>query len=151
MLEAATTNVKSPDPIDSHVGKRVRLRRTMLGMSQTTLATGLGITFQQVQKYEKGSNRIGASRLQNIAEILNVPVSFFFEEVPTGDGSTLQESEIMSFLNTPEGLQLNRTFARIKDSAMRKKLVGLIRTVVELGDTEITCGTVDGANLATAH
>ena len=75
-------NKKQPNPIDIHVGSRIRLRRTMLGMSQEKLGEALGITFQQVQKYEKGTNRVGASRLQNIAAILGVPVSFFFEDAP---------------------------------------------------------------------
>jgi transcriptional regulator with XRE-family HTH domain len=77
-----TENKKKPNPIDIHVGSRIRLRRTMLGMSQEKLGESLGITFQQIQKYEKGTNRVGASRLQNIAGILNVPVSFFFEDAP---------------------------------------------------------------------
>lgn len=75
-------NKKKPNPIDIHVGSRIRLRRTMLGMSQEKLGESLGITFQQIQKYEKGTNRVGASRLQNISQILNVPVSFFFEDAP---------------------------------------------------------------------
>src|SRR5690606_13936188 len=79
---------KSPNPIDIHVGSRVRLRRMMLGMSQEKLGEGLGITFQQIQKYEKGTNRIGASRLQHIARILSVPVSFFFEDAPGGGDAT---------------------------------------------------------------
>ncbi|MBN8934587.1 MAG: helix-turn-helix transcriptional regulator, partial [Rhizobium pusense] len=77
-----TENKKKPNPIDIHVGSRIRLRRTMLGMSQEKLGESLGITFQQIQKYEKGTNRVGASRLQNISAILNVPVSFFFEDAP---------------------------------------------------------------------
>jgi transcriptional regulator with XRE-family HTH domain len=80
-------NKKKPNPIDIHVGSRIRLRRTMLGMSQEKLGEALGITFQQIQKYEKGTNRVGASRLQNISTILNVPVSFFFEDAP-GDPAT---------------------------------------------------------------
>ena len=78
---------KSPNPTDKHVGARVRMRRMMLGMSQEKLGNALGLTFQQVQKYEKGSNRIGASRLQHIAQILQVPVSFFFEGGPAAEGS----------------------------------------------------------------
>ncbi len=73
---------KAPNPIDKHVGSRVRMRRMMLGMSQEKLGDALGLTFQQVQKYEKGTNRIGASRLQQISQILQVPVSFFFEGAP---------------------------------------------------------------------
>ena len=75
-------NKKKPNPIDVHVGSRVRLRRNMLGMSQEKLGEALGITFQQIQKYEKGANRVGASRLQAIATVMNVPVSFFFEDAP---------------------------------------------------------------------
>ena len=78
---------KNPNPIDTFVGSRVRMRRLMVGMSQEKLADGLGITFQQVQKYEKGTNRIGASRLQQISRILQVPVSFFFEGAPHGSES----------------------------------------------------------------
>lgn len=80
-------NKKSPNPIDVHVGSRVRLRRMMLGMSQEKLGDALGITFQQIQKYEKGTNRIGASRLQHIARVLTIPVSFFFEDAPGSEGA----------------------------------------------------------------
>src|SRR5690606_16972039 len=101
-------------------GSRVRLRRMMLSMSQEKLGEGLGITFQQIQKYEKGTNRNGASRLQAIARILTVPVSFFFEDAPgeiangggDGGGST---TRVVDFLGTPEGLQLNRAFQKIDD------------------------------------
>ncbi|MCK5746128.1 MAG: helix-turn-helix transcriptional regulator, partial [Oricola sp.] len=110
-----TVNKKQPNPIDIHVGGRIRLRRTMLGMSQEKLGEQLGITFQQVQKYEKGTNRVGASRLQNIAAILGVPVAFFFEDAPgdAGEGSTEGLSEnsstyVVNFLSSSEGLQLNR-------------------------------------------
>ena len=110
-------NKKKPNPIDIHVGSRVRLRRTMLGMSQEKLGEALGITFQQIQKYEKGTNRVGASRLQNISTILNVPVSFFFEDAP-GDPATGQpgmaeansSNYVVDFLSSSEGLQLNRAF-----------------------------------------
>ena len=80
---------KAPNPIDKHVGSRVRMRRMMLGMSQEKLGDALALTFQQVQKYEKGTNRIGASRLQQISQILQVPVAFFFEGAPHLSGSTL--------------------------------------------------------------
>src|SRR5680860_5840 len=105
---------RKPNPIDIHVGSRVRLRRTMSGMSQEKLGEGLGITFQQIQKYEKGTNRIGASRLQEIASLLSTPVSFFFEGAP-GSGNAGQagfaESKstnyVVDFLSSSEGLQLN--------------------------------------------
>jgi transcriptional regulator with XRE-family HTH domain len=129
-------NKKRPNPIDAHVGSRVRLRRMMLNMSQEKLGEQLGITFQQVQKYEKGTNRIGASRLQAIANILQVPVAFFFEDAPdvspiaTNDivesGAT---SHVMEFLSTNEGLQLNRAFVQIQDSKLRKSVVDLVRSM----------------------
>src|SRR6478752_4056488 len=114
-------NKKKPNPIDIHVGSRIRLRRTMLGMSQEKLGESLGITFQQIQKYEKGTNRVGASRLQNISSILNVPVSFFFEDAPgdqSGAGGMAEASSsnyVVDFLSSSEGLQLNRAFVKIGD------------------------------------
>ena len=94
-------NKKKPNPIDIHVGSRIRLRRTMLGMSQEKLGESLGITFQQIQKYEKGTNRVGASRLQNISSILNVPVSFFFEDAPgesNGAGNGMAEASSSNYV-----------------------------------------------------
>ena len=92
-------NKKKPNPIDIHVSSRIRLRRTMLGMSQEKLGEALGITFQQVQKYEKGTNRVGASRLQNISTTLNVPVSFFFEDAPEQGAGTKNAAEgLMTFV-----------------------------------------------------
>ncbi|MAU97986.1 MAG: transcriptional regulator [Fulvimarina sp.] len=131
---------KKPNPIDTHVGSRVRLRRTMLGMSQEKLGEALGITFQQVQKYEKGSNRIGASRLQNISDVLNVSVSYFFEDAPgssAGSGAGLQESGsdyVVDFLSTSEGLQLNRAFVKIADPKVRKRVIDLVRTLADGSD-----------------
>ncbi len=130
---------KQPNPIDIHVGSRVRLRRMMLGMSQEKLGENLGITFQQIQKYEKGTNRIGASRLQHIARVLTVPVSFFFEDapmspgqLPPGDG--LAESErtsyVVDFLSSSEGIQLNKAFVRIKDPKLRRRVIDLVRALV---------------------
>src|SRR5450755_1490499 len=85
------------NPIDGHVGSRVRMRRLMLKMSQSDLADGLGLTFQQVQKYEKGTNRIGASRLQHISQILQVPVPFFFDRAPGQSGATVEIAEDTSY------------------------------------------------------
>jgi transcriptional regulator with XRE-family HTH domain len=133
-------NKKKPNPIDTHVGSRVRLRRNMLGMSQEKLGESLGITFQQIQKYEKGTNRVGASRLQAISTILNVPVSFFFEDapgVPTATGGMSEPNStsfVVDFLNSAEGLQLNRAFAKISDAKVRRKLVDLVRTLAEGSD-----------------
>ncbi len=131
-------NKKKPNPVDIHVGSRVRLRRTMLGMSQEKLGESLGITFQQIQKYEKGSNRIGASRLQRISEVLNVPVSFFFEDAPGSQPNEngLHEPSgpdyVVDFLSSSEGLQLNRAFVKISDPKVRRRIIDLVRS---LGDT----------------
>ena len=111
-------------------------------MSQEKLGDSLGITFQQIQKYEKGTNRVGASRLQNISSILNVPVSFFFEDAP-GDPSTGQPgmSEASSsnyavdFLSSSEGLQLNRAFVKIEDPKVRRKLVDLVKALAAEGES----------------
>lgn len=127
---------KTPNPIDKHVGSRVRMRRMMLGMSQEKLGERLGLTFQQVQKYEKGTNRIGASRLQQISAILSVPVSFFFEGAPSGEVTptggfqeTQAASYVADFLSTSEGLALNRSFIKIRDAKVRRKVVDLVKAI----------------------
>jgi transcriptional regulator with XRE-family HTH domain len=130
-------NKKKPNPIDIHVGSRIRLRRNMLGMSQEKLGENLGITFQQIQKYEKGTNRVGASRLQAIASILNVPVAFFFEDAPgameAGGPAGLSEdsstSYVVDFVNSAEGLQLNRAFVKISDAKVRRKVIDLVKAL----------------------
>lgn len=129
---------KKPNPIDIHVGTRVRLRRTMLGLSQEKLGDSLGITFQQIQKYEKGSNRIGASRLQKLSEILKTPISFFFEDAPSSSQNMvggMSESDspnyVIDFLSSSEGLQLNKAFANIKDPKVRKKIIDLVRSLAD--------------------
>ena len=128
--------IKIPNPIDKHVGGRVRMRRMLLGMSQEKLGDALGLTFQQVQKYEKGTNRIGASRLQQISKALNVTAAFFFEGVPLGEGVALggfgEEASpglVVDFLSTSEGLHLNKAFARIRDPKVRKRIVDLVTTL----------------------
>ncbi len=127
---------KKPNPVDTHVGSRVRLRRMLLGMSQERLGESMGLTFQQVQKYEKGVNRIGASRLFQISKILDVPVQFFFEEAPHADGGPARgmaeadsETFILEFLNSREGLELNRAFVKIANSKVRKSVVDLVRAL----------------------
>ena len=129
---------KKPNPIDTHVGSRVRLRRTMMSMSQEKLGDALGITFQQIQKYEKGTNRIGASRMQQIAETLKVPVSFFFEDAPIQGGVPVAgmaeagaTSYVVDFLSSPEGIQLNRAFVRITNPAIRRKVIEMVKTLAE--------------------
>jgi transcriptional regulator with XRE-family HTH domain len=129
-------NKKRPNPTDVHVGSRIRLRRNMLGMSQERLGESLGITFQQVQKYEKGTNRVGASRLQAIASILEVPVSFFFDDAPNPGGTPVKgfaeensTTYVVDFLSSSEGIQLNRAFARIADPKVRRKIIDLVKTL----------------------
>lgn len=128
-------NKKKPNPIDIHVGGRIRLRRNMLGMSQEKLGESLGITFQQIQKYEKGTNRVGASRLQAIASILNAPVSFFFEGAPgdeqSGTPGMAEEGSgfVVDFLSSSEGVQLNRAFVKITDPKVRRKIIDLVKTL----------------------
>jgi transcriptional regulator with XRE-family HTH domain len=115
---------KSPSAIDRQIGARVRMRRLTLDMSQQQLAARLGVSFQQVQKYEKGNNRIGAGRLQQAAEILEVPVSSFFEDVPTlGRKQAALPEHISDFLTTADGLALTEAFMRIRDARQRRCLV----------------------------
>ena len=125
---------KAPNPIDKHVGSRVRMRRMMLGMSQEKLGDALGLTFQQVQKYEKGTNRIGASRVQQIANILQVPVSFFFEGAPGGHnsagmGEAPSPAYVSDFLATSDGLALIKAFTRIKSSKLRRRIVDMVEQI----------------------
>ena len=126
---------KAPNPIDIYVGSRVRMRRMMLGMSQEKLADALGLSFQQVQKYEKGTNRIGASRLQQIAHVLQVAVSFFFEGAPHMPGHSGGGTEaalpayVVNFLSTSDGLSLTKAFMRIKSSKLRRRIVDLVEQI----------------------
>jgi transcriptional regulator with XRE-family HTH domain len=134
---------KAPNPIDKHVGSRVRMRRMMLGMSQEKLGDALSLTFQQVQKYEKGTNRIGASRLQQISQILQVPVAFFFEGAPILSGGTVAEglqeaaspAYVSDFLATSDGLSLTKAFMRIPDPKLRRRIVDLVQQIAG-GDAE---------------
>jgi transcriptional regulator with XRE-family HTH domain len=125
---------KLPNPVDRHVGSRVRMRRIMLGMSQEKLGEGLGLTFQQIQKYEKGTNRIGASRIQHIAEILRVPVSFLFEGSP-GSSTHFDEAPsptyVADFLATTEGQALIRAFMRIPEIKLRRAIVDMVELIGE--------------------
>jgi transcriptional regulator with XRE-family HTH domain len=129
---------KVPDPTDTHVGARVRMRRMMLSMSQEKLGDGLGLTFQQVQKYEKGTNRIGASRLQAISNILQVPVSFFFEGGPKGSGHGHGMGEapspayVSDFLATSDGLSLTKAFMKIKNAKLRRRIVEMVEQIAEM-------------------
>jgi transcriptional regulator with XRE-family HTH domain len=128
---------KAPNPVDKHVGSRVRMRRMMLSMSQEKLGDALGLTFQQVQKYEKGTNRIGASRLQQISHILQVPVAFFFEGAPhvpgiSGPGEMNEAPSpayVADFLATSDGLSLTKAFMRIPDAKLRRRIVDLVQQI----------------------
>jgi transcriptional regulator with XRE-family HTH domain len=126
---------KAPNPIDKHVGSRVRMRRMMLAMSQEKLGHALGLTFQQVQKYEKGTNRIGASRLQQISQILQVPVAFLFEGAPNvevdggGAKTTPSPAYLSDFFATSEGLSLSKAFMRIKEPKLRRRIVDLVEEI----------------------
>jgi transcriptional regulator with XRE-family HTH domain len=126
--------LKAPNAVDQHLGSRVRMRRLMLAMSQEKLGFALGLTFQQVQKYEKGTNRIGASRLEQISHILQVPVAFFFEGAPNalapqGSGSALSMAEIDDFISNSEGLRLIRAFMRIDNATLRRRIVMLVQEI----------------------
>jgi transcriptional regulator with XRE-family HTH domain len=122
---------KSPNPTDKHVGSRVRMRRMMLSMSQEKLGDALRLTFQQVQKYEKGTNRIGASRLQHISNILKVPVSFFFEGGPNAQGKASSPSYLIDFLATRDGLALVAAFMKIKNAQLRRHIVNLVEQIAQ--------------------
>ncbi len=122
---------RTPNPIDKHVGGRVRLRRMVLGVTQEKLASALGVTFQQVQKYEKGANRIGAGRLQQISKALDVAPAFFYDGAPLVDASAgfadgKGSAVPIDFVTTAEGLQLNRAFAKIHDAVIRKRIIDLV-------------------------
>ena len=126
---------KVPNPVDEHVGSRMRMRRMMLAMSQEKLADALGLTFQQVQKYERGQNRIGASRLQQISHVLQVPLAFFFEGTPNAlapdgsSGSALSMAQIDDFVSDSDGLRLIRALMRIDNAALRRRIVMLVQEI----------------------
>ena len=123
-------SIKTPYPTDKYVGRRLKMRRLMLGMSQEALGDSIGLTFQQVQKYEKGANRIGAGRLQHIANILRVPVSFFFEGAPgnsqKADLNNQASEYVNDFLTTSHGLALVEAFMRIKSKKLQKQIVDMV-------------------------
>lgn len=121
-----------PDPVDIHVGSRVRLRRTVLGMSQERLADQLGITFQQVQKYENGSNRVGASRLFAISNVLSVPVSYLYDGYQANITEVSEEvSEFDRHMNSRESIELIKSYYKVEDEKVRKKLLDLIKSMAK--------------------
>ena len=121
---------RAPNPTDKHVGSRVRMRRKMLAMSQTKLGDALGVTFQQVQKYEKGTNRIGAGRLQQISHILQVPVVFFFEDAPNASPQ-VPMAQIDAFVSDSNGLRLIGAFMRIDNIALRRRIAMLVQKIAD--------------------
>ena len=139
---------RSPNPIDVHVGTRVKARRQALGLSQEKLGESLGVTFQQVQKYEKGTNRVSASRMQSLAETLGVPIGYFFDGAPVDalpNGAPALHGALADSVSqaplegdavvSPEGARLNRAFVRIADPAVRKRLVDLVCAVADAQET----------------
>jgi transcriptional regulator with XRE-family HTH domain len=146
-FEGVEKGSRRPNPIDLHVGSRVRLQRMLLGMSQEKLGERLGLTFQQIQKYEKGINRIGASRLFDLAQVLGVSVQFFYDDAPvagskvsTGNGSSNlaaipgfaerpADNFVVDFLSSREGIELNKAFVRITDPRVRRSVVELVRSL----------------------
>jgi transcriptional regulator with XRE-family HTH domain len=125
----------APNPIDQHVGRRVRMRRKVLAISQQKLGAALGLTFQQVQKYESGATCISASRLRQISHILQVPVEFFFEGAPNASAphgsnkSELWMAQIDDFVSDPDGLRLIGAFLRIDNAAVRRRIVMLVQEI----------------------
>jgi len=129
---------KAPNPIDVHVGSRLRIRRMLIGMSQEKLGESLDVTFQQIQKYEKGSNRVSASRLFDISRILDVPVQFFFDDIK--DGNATKKSggkeqsdafQMIDFLSSSDGAQLIRTFSGIEDAEVRRNIIDLVKSIAD--------------------
>ena len=149
-VEKSGRGSRRPNPVDVHVGSRVRLRRMLLGMSQEKLGEKLGLTFQQVQKYEKGVNRIGASRLFDLAHVLGVPIQFFYEEAPDAHASSTlapgfgespaAESYVIDFLSSREGLELNKAFVRISNPKVRRTVVELVRSLAADGGDDASGG-----------
>lgn len=147
--EGAPVNKRAPHPMDIHVGSRVRLRRMMQSISQERLGEELDLTFQQIQKYEKGVNRIGASRLFDIARILEVPVQFFYDDFGDGPETMIgfaetnvdqtagdDKSDFFKTISTPEGMQLCRAFVAIKDYQVRRRVLDLVKALGEEADGE---------------
>lgn len=134
-------NARRANLVDTHVGQRLRLRRMMLGLSQEKLGEQLGLTFQQVQKYEKGVNRIGASRLFDLSQVLSVPIQYFYEELAPetfdtsgqvrGFADRSSDTYVVEFLSTREGLELNKAFTRVSDPRVRRSIIDLVRSLAD--------------------
>ncbi|WDI32666.1 helix-turn-helix domain-containing protein [Hyphococcus flavus] len=135
--QKAASKKDNPHPVDIHVGSRVKLRRMVMGVSQDTLGKAMGLTFQQIQKYEKGVNRISASKIYELSHQLEVPIQYFFEDYADGPGYTYGFAEgeagdpFMQLVQSPEGIQLCRCFASIKDPEVKKKVLDLVKSIAE--------------------
>lgn len=140
--------IGQPHPIDIHVGSRVRLRRTLLGLSQEKLGDSIGLTFQQVQKYERGANRIGSSRLYELSRVLDVPVSFFFDDAPDGDMPPVSPSAApvdrgldatfeQDAMGRQETLDLIRAYYRIGDTTVRKRVFDLTKAIAQVQSKDL--------------
>lgn len=131
---------KEPDPIDVEVGRRIRLQRNICGLTQTALGEQVAVTFQQIQKYERGMNRVGASRLKAIAFALGVKVSFFFDGVSdpisSSSGENPVESDVLEFLGSAEGLVLNRAFTRVRNPKVRRNVVALVVAIAKTSNAD---------------
>lgn len=130
MLQLSTSSARAgrrsrPTSVDVTVGQRIRLRRNLLGVSQEKLAEALGVTFHQIQKYEKGANRVSAGKLYDIALALQVPISFFFDAIDDLDG----QHEALALIGTPGSLALLRAFTSIRDHTSRKQIIDICKTV----------------------
>lgn len=142
-------NKRAPNPVDVHVGLRLRMRRMMLSLSQEKLGEALGVSFQQIQKYEKGSNRIGAGRLQDIARRLEVPISYFYDDMPGSEPATgfadTGVSYVSELLTSSDGVELTRAFLRVKDPAVRRRIVELVKSIAgQDGDEDHGAGASKG-------
>ena len=130
---------RSASPVDTHVGTRIRLRRQILKLSQEKLGAELGVTFQQVQKYERGANRVGASRLWALSQVLEVPVGFFFEgldggDFPDGFAEDDQTPIVYDFINSSDGVELAKAVSRIRSKAVRRQILELARSLADNQD-----------------
>ena len=138
-MEAIVELDRSPNPVDRHVGLRIRLRRKELSLSQERLAHAVDLTFQQIQKYERASNRVSASKLWEIAHALNAPIGYFFDGLPSDgslDGHDAPSEAIQAFLLSNEGLELLAAFPRIRDASVRRRVLDLVRALAGVADQE---------------
>ena len=124
-----------PNPVDRHVGLRIRMRRKELGISQEKLADSVGLTFQQIQKYERAANRVSASKLWELSQALQTTISYFYEGLTEMAGSDLPREGMQDFLLSPEGLELAAWFPRIAAPRLRRKVLELVRALVEVPET----------------